>query len=96
MIRVFENYVVTADENNFILGELKTRKGKDGQPVEYVSNISYHSNLTGALDNCIKISQRRYIRDHDISLPESIKAIDEINQHLEKILAQSIKEHLSV
>lgn len=81
MIR-FKKYVISHDGNCYIVQEEKTTQ-KDGSL--YLANATYHPRLNMALERILRETQAEYVRTHETTLENTIKAFKNIKEEIESI-----------
>lgn len=77
-IRLDDKYVITTDENNFTLCQIKI-KGTDSENAgdEYFVSVGYYGNLKSALSGYLKYSLKKD--------SETVKSIDDLFKRLDEI-----------
>lgn len=88
MIKVFNDYVIDADDNNYIvkIDRHKQYTDKNGKTSNVYSVIAYCSTLGGALLKIKEDSIRKEIRENVLSLSEAISRIEAITNEFEQRL----------
>ena len=83
-IRLDDKYVITTDENNFTLCQIKI-KGTDSENAgdEYFVSVGYYGNLKSALSGYLKYSLKKD--------SETVKSIDDLFKRLDKIETNILK-----
>lgn len=83
-IRLDDKYVITTDENNFTLCQIKI-KGTDSENAgdEYFVSVGYYGNLKSALSGYLKYSLKK---DN-----ETVKSIDDLFKRLDEIETNILK-----
>ena len=83
-IRLDDKYVITADENNFTLCQIKI-KGTDSENAgdEYFVSVGYYGNLNSALSGYLKYSLKKD--------SETVKSIDDLFKRLDEIETNILK-----
>lgn len=83
MVRVNDKYGINVDEYEYTVvqfitaGEKSKKKGE-----EYAKSMCYCSTFTGAIKAINKYMVRDSLADHDMSLDEAVRAIEEVNTEL--------------
>ena len=83
-IRLDDKYVITTDENNFTLCQIKI-KGIDSENAgdEYFVSVGYYGNLKSALSGYLKYSLKKD--------SETVKSIDDLFKRLDEIETNILK-----
>lgn len=83
-IRLDDKYVITTDENNFTLCQIKI-KGTDSENAgeEYFVSVGYYGNLKSALCGYLKYSLKKD--------SETVKSIDDLFKRLDEIETNILK-----
>ena len=83
-IRLDYKYVITTDENNFTLCQIKI-KGTDSENAgdEYFVSVGYYGNLNSALSGYLKYSLKKD--------SETVKSIDDLFKRLDEIETNILK-----
>jgi hypothetical protein len=83
-IRLDDKYVITTDENNFTLCQIKI-KGTDSENAgdEYFVSVGYYGNLKSALSGYLKYSLKKD--------SETVKSIDDLFKRLDEIETNILK-----
>lgn len=93
MIRIWNNIVVDADKDNYIVGELRTVNLKTDEGVvqkEKIASPKYYTNFEAVLKYALELAVRKCVAEADIDVPESFvqevrKAREEVKQALKSL-----------
>lgn len=93
MIRIWNNIVVDADKDNYIVGELRIVNLKTDDGVvqkEKIASPKYYTSFEAVLKYALELAVRKCVADADIDLPESFvqevrKAREEVKQALKSL-----------
>lgn len=93
MIRIWNNIVVDADKDNYIVGELRTVNLKTYDGVvqkEKIANPKYYTSFEAVLKYALELAVRKCVAEADIDVPESFvqevrKAREEVKQALKSL-----------
>lgn len=93
MIRIWNNIVVDADKDNYIVGELRTVNQKTDEGVvqkEKISSPKYYTRFEAVLKYALELAVRKCVAEADIDVPESFvkevkKAREEVKQALKSL-----------
>lgn len=88
MIRIWNNIVVDADKDNYIVGELRTVNLKTDEGVvqkEKIASPKYYTSFEAVLKYALELAVRKCVAEADIDVPESFvqevrKAREEVKQ----------------
>ena len=86
MIRLENNYVIKADEYQFILGTLYTRKDNEGKEVETVKASGYYSSLTSAYKAYGRLLTKKAIMENDYESNQVIGMLNQIDEKIDTLL----------
>ena len=95
MIKLFDNWVVDVDPNNYTLARItgtKTLKAKDGKEIETEEKkvYGYFPDLSGALKALSKELARARHMDGVNSLQEALAAIFESEEMVENLVEEAV------
>lgn len=93
MIRIWNNIVVDADKDNYIVGELRTVNLKTDDGVvqkEKIATPKYYTSFEAVLKYALELAVRKCVAEADIDVPESFvqevrKAREEVKQALKSL-----------
>lgn len=93
MIRIWNNIVVDADKDNYIVGELRTVNLKTDEGVvqkEKIATPKYYTSLEAVLKYALELAVRKCVAEADVDVPESFmqevkKAREEVKQALKSL-----------
>lgn len=93
MIRIWNNIVVDADKDNYIVGELRTVNLKTDEGVvqkEKIATPKYYTSFEAVLKYALELAVRKCVAEADIDVPESFvqevrKAREEVKQALKSL-----------
>lgn len=93
MIRIWNNIVVDADKDNYIVGELRTVNLKTDEGVvqkEKIASPKYYTSFEAVLKYALELAVRKCVAEADIDVPESFvqevrKAREEVKQALKSL-----------
>ena len=93
MIRIWDNIVVDADKDNYIVGELRTVNLKTNEGVvqkEKIASPKYYTSFEAVLKYALELAVRKCVAEADIDVPESFvqevrKAREEVKQALKSL-----------
>lgn len=93
MIRIWNNIVVDADKDNYIVGELRTVNLKTDEGVvqkEKIASPKYYTSFEAVLKYALELAVRKCVAEADVDLPESFvqevrKAREEVKQALKSL-----------
>ena len=84
MIELWDGYIITADEYQYILGRPKARM-RDGQAAERMSEASYHATLGQALTTFYRAQLRASVRDNAYTLEQVIERSEQIEDRIREL-----------
>lgn len=93
MIRIWNNIVVDADKDNYIVGELRTVNLKTDEGVvqkEKIATPKYYTSFEAVLKYALELAVRKCVAEADVDVPESFvhevkKAREEVKQALKSL-----------
>ena len=93
MIRIWDNIVVDADKDNYIVGELRTVNLKTNEGVvqkEKIATPKYYTSFEAVLKYALELAVRKCVAEADVDVPESFvqevkKAREEVKQALKSL-----------
>lgn len=91
MIRVIDDYVVTADAYGYTLAR-DTGKIDKKTKTPVLKPISYHGSLRQAVDSCRRDYIRRGLQGGEISLSEAVTRMRDMDNKFKNILEGCISE----
>ena len=90
MIKIVDDWVVTADNMCFMLGQAVTRTNKKGEKKISLINTSYHPTVRNAVRACYTRFSRDIVKDTDGTLDDAVQALTALQQHFEQILTDTL------
>jgi hypothetical protein len=90
MVRIIDDWVITADNMCFMLGQAVTRTNKKGEKKISLINTSYHPTLRNAVRACYTRFALRVIKDMDGTLNDAVQALTALQQRFERILTDTL------
>lgn len=94
MIRLPYNYGIDKNGESYIVGQIKTRKDKKGNIVEFVSGNYYPTTIQRALKNILQEKQRELVAENDLTLQQAIIEFQKLQQQFKELLEKAIKEEI--
>lgn len=93
MIRIWNNIVVDADKDNYIVGELRTVNLKTDEGVvqkEKIASPKYYTSFEAVIKYALELAVRKCVAEADVDVPESFvqevkKAREEVKQALKSL-----------
>lgn len=93
MIRIWNNIVVDADKDNYIVGELRIVNLKTDEGVvqkEKIASPKYYTSFESVLKYALELAVRKCVAEADVDVPESFvqevkKAREEVKQALKSL-----------
>lgn len=82
MIHVINDFVVTSDGTQYIMGRLAKSKKKDGTEVEYIRQPHYYSTLSSALMGISRLMRAEAVKDTKGTLEDLYEAIKRSDNEL--------------
>lgn len=86
MIKIWNNIVVDADKDNYIVGELRTVNLKTDEGVvqkEKIASPKYYTSFEAVLKYALELAVRKCVAEADIDVPESF--VDEVKKAREEV-----------
>lgn len=81
MIRLFDNWVIRADDSGYSLSQAKmTTDKKTGEQVETYMNARYYGTIEQCANSLCRTLQRNAVSDRDYTASEALKALNEIRE----------------
>jgi hypothetical protein len=90
MIKLIDDWAITADSMCFVLGQMVTRKNKKGETKTELANTSYHPTLRNAVRACYTRFALQAVKDMDGTLDDAVQALTALQQRFERILADTL------
>ena len=91
MIRVIDDYVITADAYGYTLAR-DTGKIDKKTKAPVMKPISYHGSVRQAVESCRRDYIRRGLQGGEISLSEAVARMKDMDDKFRKILEGCISE----
>ena len=89
MIELFDDFVITVDENQYAFGKKYFDKKKDKWFVQYKG---YYGSLSQAINGFTKYLVRNELKNGTRTLAEAIETIREIADRVEKFIAENVPQ----
>ena len=86
MIRIWNNIVVDADKDNYIVGELRIVNLKTDDGIvqkEKIASPKYYTSFEAVLKYALELAVRKCVAEADIDVPESF--VDEVKKAREEV-----------
>lgn len=90
MIELFDDYVITVDNNQYALGKRHYYNSKDGARKESTEYFAYFTSLSAALNGFVRYLVRQRLKVGRRTLTEAVATI----QQVEKEVTQFIEENI--
>ncbi|MEG0898421.1 MAG: hypothetical protein RSF40_01760 [Oscillospiraceae bacterium] len=89
MMKLIKNYYVEADEKQYVLKQLISRKRKETEEVYAAENlIGYYPNIPSLIKACVNHNTRLGISDGEIlTLTDAARHIESITNELNSIIS---------
>lgn len=87
MIKLWDGFVIAADEYQFILGRPKARI-RHGQATERMSEATYHATLGQALTTFYRVQLRASVRDNPDTLEQTIERAERIENRIMRTISK--------
>lgn len=91
MIRLFD-YVIDADDRQYIVGKERVRKDKDGNEEKYIFMPKYYNTLAQACGAIYKQRVKELVSSEDMTLAQAIKKIEELENEFEEFVKKQTKD----
>lgn len=91
MIRLFD-YVIDADDRQYIVGKERVRKDKDGNEEKYIFMAKYYGSLAQACGAIYKQKVKEFVSSEDMTLAQAIKKIEELENEFEEFVKKQTKD----
>lgn len=91
MIILFD-YVIDADDRQYIVGKERVRKDKDGNEEKYIYMPKYCSTLAQACGAVYKQKAKELVSGEDMTLAQAIKKIESLENEFEEFIKNQTKE----
>lgn len=85
MINLYD-YVIDADDNQYIVGILKKRKSKTKGEEEFISDARYHTTLSSACRDVFERMKRKVVHEEELSATELVARLTRMQENFEKRL----------
>ena len=82
MIKLTDEWAITADEFQYILGRPVKRIRKDGRSSIEMHDVSYHRCLETAAERFIKQQHRSWVKENETDLKGAVEALQGITDEL--------------
>ena len=88
MIRIGDQYMISADDHCFVVNDIMTRGENTKDPgSEYLRPATYHSSLTKALESVATRMQRDVAAEPgEISLSEAIRRMRDVENKIGRMI----------
>lgn len=87
MIRI-KDWVIDADNYSFVVGKIKTRKGKGSEDVEYLAGAKYYATLGAAFESILMAERRNIVRENELTLAEAMERIERMQTEFRSLFAE--------
>ena len=94
MIKVTNDYCIQPNDNCYVVMRRIEKKNLN-EGDEYVSS-TFHPTFTSALDKIMRTVQSKELSKYDMSLPEALKILENINLNFKGILKEYVEKHETV
>lgn len=91
MIRLFD-YVIDADDRQYIVGKERVRKDKDGNEEKYIFMPKYYTTLAQACGAIYKQRVKELVSSEDMTLAQAIKKIEKLENEFEEYVKKQTKD----
>ncbi len=89
MIELWDGYIITSDDYQFILGKPVTRMHKQrGREEQYMEDASYHATLAQALAAFHRIQLRKHTRNDAQTLAQAVTASAQIENRIRQMIPE--------
>ena len=89
MIKINDNIYIKSDKNCYIVCKYL---GKNKKNEDVYNAMTYHRTLKEALSMLIRLKQYQSVAENDLTLQEAIEKFRQIEEEIEKMLKEYIKE----
>ena len=89
MITLFDDYVIDADDNCYIMGKLKPVKVKDGDSEKIVMRVNkpkYYTTVSDAIQGFFNAKSKETISSSDFDLSEAITALKRLSDDIRSLI----------
>ena len=91
MIKLFDNWVVLVDKDNYTLAEyLGVKKDKHGQTSEKYKAYGYYMTMSSTIRALKEIARRKALSEGSLTLSEALQTIKDEDDKIFKLL-ESVK-----
>lgn len=91
MIRLFD-YVIDADDRQYIVGKERVRKDKDGDEEKYIFMPKYYHTLAQACGAIYKQKVKELVSGEDMTIAQAIKKIEKLENEFEEYVRKQTKD----
>lgn len=91
MIRLFD-YVIDADNSQYIVGKERIRKNKDGEEEKYIFAPKYYMTIAQACGSIYKQRVKELVSSEDMTLAQAIKKIEKLENEFEEFVKKQTKD----
>lgn len=91
MIRLFD-YVIDADNSQYIVGKERIRKDKDGNEEKYIFMPRYYMTLAQACGAVYKNKAKELIKSEDMDIAQAIKKIAALENEFEEFVKEQTND----
>ena len=85
MIKLYD-YVIDADDNQYIVGILKKRKSKTKGEEEFISDARYHTTMSKACRDVFERMKRKVVHEEELSATELVQHLTRMQEDFKKQL----------
>lgn len=90
MIRIKDDYVIIANEDEYIAAIDRKRVDKKGNAI--YKNIGYYSTLENALKGLYNYMIRKGLSENEYNLSEAIAYVTKMHEEMIKMIKEGVKE----
>ena len=87
MIRLFDNWVIDADQSNYILGR-EVERTKDGETIKEIRDQTFHRTIKQAGDALLRRLQRQAVHDNDYDVKAAVWALQVLTEAVNLALSE--------
>lgn len=79
MIKISKKWFIDADKHGYALCKMvKVKNKKTGEEEIKPKNVSYHSNVSSALNSYVRLKHKKLVAEEELSIKEAIDKFKEI------------------
>ena len=91
MLKLYD-YGIDADDNQYIMGKIATRKNNDGEEEEYITRPKYYRSLSAACSGVFHAEVRKVIHEEEMTLNSLVERIDAMHKEFRAMCETVFKE----